>query len=147
MPCSKMLVFSDVLWLIQKDWKHIQKVRDSLARNSRSGALWCTVNRFFGTICISQKWVKAQAFTFNDAKVITIFLKKNNFRRFGTQKTIIIDEGSHFYNKAFEALLKKYGVMHKVATAYHPQISSPAEMSNWEIKRILKKVHQEKIGF
>jgi hypothetical protein len=37
-------------------------------------------------------------------------------------------------------LLAKYGVRHKVATAYHPQTSGQAELSNREIKRILEKM-------
>ncbi|XP_015953336.1 uncharacterized protein LOC107477781 [Arachis duranensis] len=39
-----------------------------------------------------------------------------------------------------KALLKQYGVVHKVATAYHPQTNGQAEVSNQEIKRILEKV-------
>lgn len=65
------------------------------------------------------KWVKAQAFTINDAKAVIRFLKKNIFTRFNT--TIINDEGSHFCNKSIETLLAKYGVKLKVATTCHPQ--------------------------
>nr|XP_025639853.1 uncharacterized protein LOC112734655 [Arachis hypogaea] len=39
-----------------------------------------------------------------------------------------------------EALLKRYGVLHKVSTAYHPQTNGQAEVSNREIKQILEKV-------
>ena len=38
-----------------------------------------------------------------------------------------------------ESLLKKYGVIHKVATPYHPQTSGQVEVSNREIKWILEK--------
>ncbi|XP_074266380.1 uncharacterized protein LOC141589645 [Silene latifolia] len=38
-----------------------------------------------------------------------------------------------------EGLLKKYGVVHKVSTAYHPQTNGQAEVSNREIKSILQK--------
>ncbi|XP_052197416.1 uncharacterized protein LOC127804585 [Diospyros lotus] len=41
--------------------------------------------------------------------------------------------------RVFDALLAKYGVNHKVATAYHPQTSGQVEISNREIKRILEK--------
>ncbi|KAL5562952.1 hypothetical protein UlMin_032699 [Ulmus minor] len=85
------------------------------------------------------KWVEAGAFTTNDAKVVTRFLKKNIFTRFGTPRAIISDGGSHFCNRQFSALLTKYGVRHKVATPYHPQTSGQAEISNREIKRILEK--------
>ncbi|XP_072054418.1 uncharacterized protein [Arachis hypogaea] len=37
-------------------------------------------------------------------------------------------------------LMKKYGIIHKVATAYHPQTNGQTEMSNREIKRILEKI-------
>lgn len=53
---------------------------------------------------------------------------------------IIGDGGSHFINKVFESLLKKNGVNHKVATAYHPQTSRQVEISNREIKAILEKI-------
>ncbi|XP_016164727.1 uncharacterized protein LOC107607269 [Arachis ipaensis] len=37
-------------------------------------------------------------------------------------------------------LMKKYGIIHKVATAYHPQTNGQAEVSNREIKCILEKI-------
>ncbi|XP_016185592.1 uncharacterized protein LOC107627254 [Arachis ipaensis] len=39
-----------------------------------------------------------------------------------------------------DGLMKKYGIMHKVATAYHPQTNGQAEVSNQEIKRILERI-------
>ncbi|CAL9029848.1 unnamed protein product [Prunus brigantina] len=71
--------------------------------------------------------------------VVISFLKGNIFTRFGTPRAIISDGGSHFVNQAFAALLKKYGVTHKVATPYHPQTSGQVEISNREIKHILEK--------
>nr|XP_016453533.1 PREDICTED: uncharacterized protein LOC107777884 [Nicotiana tabacum] len=47
--------------------------------------------------------------------------------------------GIHFCNRAFEKLLEKYGVRHKVTTPYHPQTSGQAEVSNKEIKSVLTK--------
>ncbi|XP_015949244.1 uncharacterized protein LOC107474160 [Arachis duranensis] len=41
---------------------------------------------------------------------------------------------------AVEELLKRYGIVHKVSTAFHPQTNGQAEVSNREIKRILEKV-------
>ncbi|KAL0289867.1 UNVERIFIED_CONTAM: hypothetical protein Sangu_2598900 [Sesamum angustifolium] len=37
-------------------------------------------------------------------------------------------------------LFKKYGVHHRVATAYHPQTNGQAEVSNREVKSILEKM-------
>ena len=75
------------------------------------------------------KWAEVLASPTNDAKVVIRFLKKL-FNRFGVPRAIISDGGSHFCNKQFEALLKKYGVHHKVATPYHPQISGQVEVTN-----------------
>ncbi|KAI5347452.1 hypothetical protein L3X38_015331 [Prunus dulcis] len=58
---------------------------------------------------------------------------------FGTPKAIIRDGGSHFYNRPFEALVKKYGITHKISTPYHPQTNGQAELANREIKQILEK--------
>ncbi|KAK8925800.1 hypothetical protein KSP39_PZI018378 [Platanthera zijinensis] len=85
------------------------------------------------------KWVEAIATPKNDAKVVLNFLKNFLFNRFGTPRAIISDGGSHFRNAQFAALLRKYGVTHKVALAYHPQTNGLAEVSNREIKRILEK--------
>lgn len=52
---------------------------------------------------------------------------------------VIIDDKSHFISRQFKNLLKKYGVTHRVATSYPPQISGRIEVSNREIKKILEK--------
>ncbi|KAB2632567.1 hypothetical protein D8674_028814 [Pyrus ussuriensis x Pyrus communis] len=51
------------------------------------------------------------------------------FCRFGTPRAIISDGGSHFCNKPFESLMKKYNINHKVATSYHPQTSGQLEIT------------------
>ncbi|KAM6553959.1 hypothetical protein CsatB_014721 [Cannabis sativa] len=88
------------------------------------------------------KWVEAAATHLNDGKTVLNFLQKNIFTRFGTPRAIISDEGSHFCNKQFEALLARYGVRHRTALPYHPQSNGQAEVSNREIKLILEKTVQ-----
>ncbi|CAM8959790.1 unnamed protein product [Rhodiola kirilowii] len=85
------------------------------------------------------KWVDAIPSPTWDGKVVTRLFKKIIFPRFGVPRTIISDGGSRFKEKHFEALLRKYGVSHKVATPYHPQTSGQVELSNREIKAILEK--------
>ena len=63
----------------------------------------------------------------------------NIVSRFGFPRSIISDSGAHFCNKAFNTLLTKYSITHKVATLYHPQTSGQVEISNREIKHILEK--------
>jgi hypothetical protein len=85
------------------------------------------------------KWVEAVACKNNDHRTVVKFLKEHILSRFGTPRAIISDQGTHFCNKPFEALMSKYGVIHKVATSYHPQTSGQVELANREIKQILEK--------
>ena len=45
-------------------------------------------------------------------------------------RAIISDQGTHFDNQYFDALLKKDSIIHRLATAYHPQTSVQVEVSN-----------------
>ena len=85
------------------------------------------------------KWVEAVPCRTNDNAVVVKFLKENVLSRFGTPRAIISDQGTHFCNRSFEALMRKYGVRHKVAAAYHPQTNGQAELANREVKQILEK--------
>ena len=71
--------------------------------------------------------------------MILNFLRKNIFARFGTLRTITIDEGTHFCNKLFDALLLKYGVKHRTTLAYHLQTNGQVEICNQEVKKIIEK--------
>ena len=85
------------------------------------------------------KWVEAIPTKTNDSKVVLLFLKENIFARFGMPRAVISDQGTHFCNRSIEALVRKYGITHKVSTAYHPQTNGQAELANREIKGILEK--------
>nr|GEZ43328.1 reverse transcriptase domain-containing protein [Tanacetum cinerariifolium] len=84
------------------------------------------------------KWVEAKALPTNDARVVVKFLK-SLFARFGTPRAIINDRGTHFCNDQFAKVMTKYGVTHRLATAYHPQTSGQVEVSNRDLKRILER--------
>nr|GFA07675.1 reverse transcriptase domain-containing protein [Tanacetum cinerariifolium] len=68
------------------------------------------------------KWVEAKALPTNDACVVVKFLK-SLFARFGTPRAIIIDRETHFCNDKFVKVMSKYGVTHRLSTAYHLQTS------------------------
>ncbi|GJX53777.1 reverse transcriptase domain-containing protein [Tanacetum coccineum] len=84
------------------------------------------------------KWVEAKALPTNDARVVVKFLK-SLFARFRTPRAIISDRGTHFCNDQFAKVMSKYGVTHRLATAYHPQTSGQVEVSNRGLKRILER--------
>ncbi|XP_031282800.1 uncharacterized protein LOC116141434 [Pistacia vera] len=85
------------------------------------------------------KWVEAIPCRTNDNKVVVKFLKDHILSRYGTPHVIISDQGSYFCNCSFEDLMLRYGVTHKVSTAYHPQTNGQAKLANREIKQILEK--------
>ena len=86
------------------------------------------------------KWVEAIPMRTNDHRVVNKFIVNNIFSRFGCPRATISDGGSHFTNSHFRSLLKKYGVHHRVTTPYHPQENGQVEVSNREVKNILKKI-------
>nr|GEW65027.1 reverse transcriptase domain-containing protein [Tanacetum cinerariifolium] len=88
------------------------------------------------------KWVEAKALPTNNARVVVKFLK-SLFSWFGTPKAIISDCGTHFSNDQFAKVMSKYGVTHRLSTAYHPQTSGQVEVTNRCLKRILERTVSE----
>ncbi|KAJ8763777.1 hypothetical protein K2173_003559 [Erythroxylum novogranatense] len=86
------------------------------------------------------KWIEAIPTRKDDAQAVSEFLKSNIFCRFGIPKAVVSDKGTHFCNRAIANLFFKFGVTHKVSTAYHPQTNGQAEVSNREVKHILEKI-------
>nr|GEZ98177.1 reverse transcriptase domain-containing protein [Tanacetum cinerariifolium] len=67
------------------------------------------------------KLVEAKALPTNDARVV------------------VNDRGTHFCNDQFTRVMIKYGITHRLATAYHPQTSGQVEVSNRGWKQILER--------
>ena len=86
------------------------------------------------------KWVKAIPTRTNDHQAVNKVIVSNIFSQFGCPRVMISDGGSHFTNSHFRTILRKYGVHHRVSTPYHPQANGQVEVSNREVKNILKKI-------
>ena len=85
------------------------------------------------------KWVEAIACPINDTSTIMGFIQRNILSRFGAPRRIISHEGSHFANIVFAKLMSRYGIRRVMRLAYHPQSNGQVEISNREIKKVLKK--------
>ncbi|GJZ64192.1 reverse transcriptase domain-containing protein [Tanacetum coccineum] len=84
------------------------------------------------------KWVEAQAFPTSDARNVVNFLRRL-FARFEIPKALISNRGTHFCNYQMEKAMKRYGVVHRFSTTYHPQTNGQVENTNRAVKRILEK--------
>ena len=67
-----------------------------------------------------------------------MFLKENIFSQFGMPRAVISDQGIHFCNRPFQALMTKYAITHKVSATDHPQTNGQIELFNREAKHILE---------
>nr|GEW58171.1 reverse transcriptase domain-containing protein [Tanacetum cinerariifolium] len=72
------------------------------------------------------RWVEVKALPTNDGRVVVKILKYL-FARFGTPRVIISDRRTHFCNDKFAKVMSKYGVTHRLATAYHSQTNGKVE--------------------
>ncbi|GKB84276.1 reverse transcriptase domain-containing protein [Tanacetum coccineum] len=55
----------------------------------------------------------------------------------------LCDRGTHFCNDQVAKVMLKYGVTHRLSTAYHPQTSGQVEVSNRGLKGILERTVDE----
>ncbi|GJU95309.1 reverse transcriptase domain-containing protein [Tanacetum coccineum] len=111
-----------------------------------SGFFWPTI-AWMPMSCVKKlQLCQPKALPTNDARVVCKFLK-SLFARFGAPRAIISDRGTHFCNDQFAKVMLKYGVTHRLSTAYHPQTSGQVEVSNRGLKRILERTVGENRTF
>ncbi|GJZ42153.1 hypothetical protein Tco_0589039 [Tanacetum coccineum] len=116
----------------------------NIFKDAKDYVMRCDACQRFGNISSRSKMpqnniqVEAQALPKNNARVVIKFLR-GLFARSGVPKALISDQGTHFCNSQLEKALKKYGVTHKLSTAYHPQSNGQTEVTNRDIKRILER--------
>ena len=86
------------------------------------------------------KWVDISTTRTNEAWFEVKFLRDNIFSRYGMPCATSSDQGTHFNNRSFDSLLRRYSIIHRLATSYHHQTSRQVEVSNKQIKKILQKL-------
>ena len=85
------------------------------------------------------KWVEAVPTRTLRLELLSNFVEKIFSLGKACQGPSISDQGTHFDNRSFDALLKKYSIIHRLATSYHPQTKGQVKVSNRHIKQIFKK--------
>ena len=56
-----------------------------------------------------------------EPRVVVKFLRENILSKYGMPRAIVSYHCTHFDNRPFDALLKKYLIIHRLATAYQSQ--------------------------
>ena len=79
---------------------------------------------------ILSKLVITKAVHDNTAKTAVRFLKEDIITKFGTPRSIIIDNKTHFTSTMMNELIKQIGATHLYSTPYHPQTNGQIERYN-----------------
>jgi hypothetical protein len=85
------------------------------------------------------KWIEALPYRAADAMHSKEMFQEVIFLRYRVPRIVTSDGGSHFIDRTFQKALSEVRVDHQIATPYHPQTSSQAEILNKQIKNILQK--------
>ena len=76
------------------------------------------------------KWPEAQAIPNAKASLVILFFYEDIICRHGCPKEVLTDHGTHFVNEMLDSLCEKFGVKHKLSTAYHLQTNGLVERFN-----------------
>jgi hypothetical protein len=66
------------------------------------------------------KWVEEEPVENCTKETMAKFIYENIVTRFNCPLTLIIDQGTHFFNGTIEVLLKNFMINHRKMTSYHP---------------------------
>ena len=79
---------------------------------------------------ILSKFVIAKAVRDCTAETAARFLQEEVICKYGTPKSILTDNGTHFTSKIMDSLFHRLGVHHLYSTPYHPQTNGQIERFN-----------------
>ncbi|GBC06766.1 hypothetical protein RclHR1_07020009 [Rhizophagus clarus] len=89
------------------------------------------------------KWPEARAIPDAKATSVVSFFYEDIICRHGCPKEILTDRGTHFVNDMLNSLCDKFGVKHRLSTAYHPQTNGLVERFNRTLCETLAKFANE----
>jgi hypothetical protein len=89
------------------------------------------------------KWPEARAIPNAKAVSVVSFFYEDIICCHGCPKEILTDRGTHFVNEMLNSLCDKFGVKHKLSTAYHPQTNGLVERFNRTLCETLAKFANE----
>ena len=70
---------------------------------------------------------------------VSNFIRSHIICRYGVPHELISNRKAHFRAKV-ETLLQKYGIQHHKSSTYRPQTNGTVEVTNKNIKRVLRKM-------
>jgi len=127
---QKLLPFLQVMCKLSKDWENFEVRHDAPKPDLEveifdvwgmdfMGPLPNSFGNQFILVVIDyvSKCVEVMPTKTNDNKVVVKCFKENIFSRFGIPRAIISDNESHFCNRIFKALMRKYSITHKLYTS------------------------------
>ena len=89
------------------------------------------------------KWPEARAIPNAKASSVISFFYEDIICRHGCPKEILTDRGTHFVNELLNSLCDRFGVKHRLSTAYHPQTNGLVERFNKTLCEVLAKLANE----
>ncbi|XP_015169223.1 uncharacterized protein K02A2.6-like [Solanum tuberosum] len=93
------------------------------------------------------KWVEAASYKSVTKKVLADFVRNNLICRFGLPESIITDNGVNLNSHLMREICEKFKITHGNSTAYRPQMNGAVEAANKNIKKILRKMIDNRRGW
>nr|GEV81640.1 reverse transcriptase domain-containing protein [Tanacetum cinerariifolium] len=127
----------------QRKTKHFQPIHYASKRTTEAQIHYTTTEKeMFVVVYAFEKFrpylILSKRIVYTDHSTLKYLLNKQD-EKSRLLRTIISDRGTHFCNDQFTRVMIKYGVTHRLATAYHPQTNGQVEVSNCGLKHILER--------